>query len=156
MSERPDQLDDILLDLARRVEFPPTPDLVTPVHAALATAESVHRARSMQRRTNVRWVWLGVVIALLVVIGVAAIPRARHAVADWLGLPGLHIVIEHGNARPTATPQGSGGFAPHSCSANRCRWPISRAKLASRCVCQPDRRSDSRTAPGCARWRRAR
>src|SRR5690349_1286055 len=98
MSERPDQLERILTDLAARIDFPPTPDLAASVRAALVTepAPAPPVPRVPRRRLDRRWLALAAAIVLLVAIGVAAIPRARHAVADWLGLPGIHIVIERG------------------------------------------------------------
>lgn len=152
MTERPDELERILTDLAPRIAFPPVPDLAASVHAALAAEPArVWPIRSTPdwRHTR-RWLALAAAILLLAVIGTVAIPRARHAVADWLGLPGIHIVIEHGHPRPTATPRAGAGSPPYS-SASRCRCPISRASPVSRCACRRVRYSGRQRAPMCGR-----
>lgn len=114
MTERPDDLERALTLLATRVEFPPTPDLAASVHAALVAPPVVAYPERAGRGwwRNSRQLALAAAIVLLVLIGVAAIPRARHAVADWLGLPGIHIVIERGQQSMTSTPAGAGVSAP--------------------------------------------
>jgi hypothetical protein len=75
------ELDVALRDLGRHVEFPPTPDL------ASALGTRLERPRRWSRP-------LAVALAVLVVAvgAVLAVPPARTAVLDWLGLRGVSIV----------------------------------------------------------------
>ena len=75
------ELDVALRELGRHVEFPPTPDLASPVRARL------ERPRRWRRP-------LAIALAVLVVAvgAVLAVPPARTAVLDWLGLRGVSIV----------------------------------------------------------------
>ena len=75
------ELDVALRELGRHVEFPPTPDLASAVRGRL------ERPRWSRRP-------LAVALAVLVVgVGaVLAVPPARTAVLDWLGLRGVSIV----------------------------------------------------------------
>ena len=74
------ELDVALRELGRHVEFPPTPDLASAVRGRLA------RPRP--------WRLIAIALAVLVVaIGaVLAVPPARTAILDWLGLRGVSIV----------------------------------------------------------------
>ena len=76
------ELDLALRELGRHVEFPPTPDL----------ASGVRRRLGERRRT---W-WQRPVVIALAILGVAigavlAVPPARTAVLDWLGIRGARI-----------------------------------------------------------------
>ncbi len=76
------ELDLALRELGRYVEFPPTPDL----------ASGVRRRLGERRRI---W-WQRPVVIALAVLGVAigavlAVPPARTAVLDWLGISGARI-----------------------------------------------------------------
>jgi hypothetical protein len=75
------ELDVALRELGRHVEFPPTPDLASAVRDRLA------RPRLWRRP---------IAIALAVVVvaigAVLAVPPARTAILDWLGLRGVSIV----------------------------------------------------------------
>jgi hypothetical protein len=76
------ELDVALSELGRHVEFPPTPDLATALRGRL------QRRRQWLRRP------LAIALAVLVVaIGaVLAVPPARTAILDWLGLRNVSIV----------------------------------------------------------------
>ncbi|HEX9351845.1 MAG TPA: hypothetical protein VF877_11295 [Gaiellaceae bacterium] len=76
------ELDLALRELGRHVEFPPTPDL----------ASGVRRRLAERRRI---W-WQRPLVIALAVLGVAigavlAVPPARTAVLDWLGIRGARI-----------------------------------------------------------------
>jgi hypothetical protein len=75
------ELDAVLRELGRHVEFPPTPDLPSAVRGRLGGRRTWRRPAA-------------VAFAVLVVaIGAAlAVPAARTAILDWLGLRGVHIV----------------------------------------------------------------
>jgi hypothetical protein len=74
-------LDVALRELGREVEWPPTPDLGSAIRGRLA------RPRPWRRP-------LAIALAVLVVAvgAVLAVPPARTAVLDWLGLRGVSIV----------------------------------------------------------------
>jgi hypothetical protein len=74
------ELDVALRELGRHVDFPPTPDFASAVRARL------ERPRRWSRP-------LAVALAVLVVAvgAVLAVPPARTAVLDWLGLRGVSI-----------------------------------------------------------------
>ena len=75
------ELDVALRELGRNVEFPPTPDLASTVRSRLGE-------RQLWRRP------VAIAFAVLVVaLGAAlAVPAARSALLDWLGLRGAEIV----------------------------------------------------------------
>jgi hypothetical protein len=75
------ELDGVLIELGRHVEFPPPPDLVPAVRERLGQ-------RGAWRRP------VAIALAVLVVaLGAAlAVPAARTAILDWLGLRGVRIV----------------------------------------------------------------
>ncbi len=75
------ELDVALRELGRHVEFPPTPDLASALRGRL------ERPRRWRRP-------LAIALAVLVVAvgAVLAVPPARTAVLDWLGLRGVSIV----------------------------------------------------------------
>jgi hypothetical protein len=79
------ELEQALVDLGRRVDFPPTPDLTATLRTRLATGPT--RARWTLRR--------GLVLAfalLAVAVGAAfAVPPARTAILEWLGLQGATV-----------------------------------------------------------------
>ena len=75
------ELDAVLTELGRHVEFPPTPNLAPAV-----------RRRLGERRSWRRPVVVALAV-LVVAIGAAlAVPAARTAILDWLGLRTVHIV----------------------------------------------------------------
>lgn len=75
------ELDVVLRELGRNIEFPPTPDLASAVRGRLGERRSWRRP-------------VALALALLVVaLGAAlAVPAARTALLDWLGLKGVRIV----------------------------------------------------------------
>jgi hypothetical protein len=75
------ELDAALRELGRQIEFPPTPDLASQLRGRL------ERPRAWRRP-------LAVALAVLVVAvgAVLAVPPARTAILDWLGLRGVSIV----------------------------------------------------------------
>jgi hypothetical protein len=75
------ELDVALRELGRQVEFPPTPDLASAIRGRL------ERPRRWRRP-------VAIALAVLVVAvgAVLAVPPARTAILDWLGLRGVSIV----------------------------------------------------------------
>jgi hypothetical protein len=75
------ELDVALTELGRQVEFPPTPDLASAIRGRL------ERPRRWRRP-------VAIALAVLVVAvgAVLAVPPARTAILDWLGLRGVSIV----------------------------------------------------------------
>lgn len=75
------ELDAALRELGRQIEFPPTPDLASQLRGRL------ERPRRWRRP-------LAVALAVLIVAvgAVLAVPPARTAILDWLGLRGVSIV----------------------------------------------------------------
>jgi len=75
------ELGAVLTELGRQVEFPPTPNLAPAVRRRLGERRSWRRPVAL------------VLAVLVVAIGAAlAVPQARTAILDWLGLRGVHIV----------------------------------------------------------------
>ena len=91
------------------VEWPEAPDVAPRVRARL-------EARPRRR------IWPRVAIPVAVVALVAAVPPARSAVLDWLGLGGVKIerVPEAPTPAPTTTPLDLGERVPLP-SARSCR-----------------------------------
>lgn len=75
-----------LRGLAAQIDFPPTPDLVGAVRARLE-----HRRRPFFARRRALAVALAA--AALVVFAAMAVPSARTAILDWLGVSGVEIAI---------------------------------------------------------------
>jgi hypothetical protein len=77
------ELDLALRELGRQVEFPPTPDLASAVR---------RRLREPRRQT---WWQRPLVIAFAVLVvavaAVLAVPPARTAILDWLGISGARV-----------------------------------------------------------------
>ena len=87
------ELDAALRELGRQVEFPPTPDLASSIRSRL------ERPRRWLRPAAI------VLVVLVVAIGAAlAVPPARTAILDWLGLRGVSIVRV--DKLPPASPIG--------------------------------------------------
>jgi hypothetical protein len=90
------ELDTALRELGREIEWPPTPDLAPHVRAQLVPAAA--RRSHFRRAPSVgagKWRRpLAIALAILVVAvgAVLAVPPARTAVLDWLGLRGVSIV----------------------------------------------------------------
>ena len=80
------ELEHALLDLGRTLELPATPDIAASVSRRLAAAETV-RPRRLGRRRLVL-----VFAALVIAVGAAfAVPPARTAILEWLGLRGATV-----------------------------------------------------------------
>jgi hypothetical protein len=80
------ELEQVLLEAGRRIEYPPTPELAASVAARLASVTPA-RERPLARRRLV------LALALLAVaVGAAfAVPGARTAILEWLGLRGATV-----------------------------------------------------------------
>jgi hypothetical protein len=80
------ELEQALLDLGRRLELPPTPDLAAAVTRRLAAPKPTGRPWFARRRLVL------VLAALVVALGAAfAVPPARTAILEFLGLRGATI-----------------------------------------------------------------
>lgn len=86
-----------LRELGAAVAFPPTPDLAAPVRRRLDAAEPAPRRPFSFRRGLV----LAFAVLLVAVGAVMAVPQARTAIFEWLGLRG--VTIERVPTTPTAT-----------------------------------------------------
>jgi hypothetical protein len=89
-------LDAALRDLAPHVAFPDPPDVAAAVRMRLAgTPAPARRSGAVGwRRPDTRQLLTLAAVVLAVVIAVAAaVPRARHAVADRLGLRGVEVRV---------------------------------------------------------------
>jgi hypothetical protein len=103
-------LDTALRDLAAHVAFPDPPDVAAAVRLRLTTgpppvADASGRFAWTPRTRRL----LAIAAAILVVVAVvaAAVPRARHAVADRLGLRGVEIrVVPTSVSSPAPGPTG--------------------------------------------------
>jgi hypothetical protein len=108
-----------LRELARVLDWPETPDVASRVLAR--TTAAAPRARPRHRRRLV----LAVVVVVASLLAVLAVPPARTAILDWLGIgaarivrvdelpaleptPGLEIL---GDVVPLAEARGRAGFA---------------------------------------------
>lgn len=89
------ELERDLRDLALALAFPPAPDLAPAVRQRLA-ARPARRAFPLRRALV-----LGTAILLVAVGAVMAVPQARTAVLEWLGLRG--VTIERVETAPTVT-----------------------------------------------------
>jgi hypothetical protein len=76
------ELDVALRELGRHVEFPPTPDLASGLRGRLERRPRLWR----------RPVAIALAVLVVAVGAVLAVPPARTAVLDWLGLRGVSIV----------------------------------------------------------------
>lgn len=94
-----------LQQLAGRLDLPAEPDLAFSVRAAIADGDHTAAAQSPALRRPRHPLWSRrlapvLVVALLAVAGVIALPGAREAVADWIGLDGLRIDFAPEPAEP--------------------------------------------------------
>ena len=92
MAERFDVLESRLRALAAETEFPPTPDVAAAVRTRIAVAPVPPKRFRFARRPSRRA--LAVAIACVVALpaaAIAAVPGARHAVLDWLGLRSVRV-----------------------------------------------------------------
>ena len=91
-----------LRELAPRIEYPPTPDLAGAVRTRLA-AEAPRRAFGLRRALVIAFAVLIVAVA-----AVMAVPQARTAILEWLGLRG--VKIERVPTQPTAPVEAELGL----------------------------------------------
>jgi hypothetical protein len=104
-------LERALLELAPRLEFPPTPDLALAVRRRLA-----ERAPAPRRWFGLATGWPRalavalVAVLVLVGVGVAVSPDTREAIAERLGLRG--VTIEHIPEAPTPGPTSTPAPTP--------------------------------------------
>ncbi len=108
LAEAPDTaLEQALRALGPEIAFPPTPDLAARSSGMLTTAQPpsanrVSRLRSSQRR------WLAAAAILLLIAGtLLAFPEARTAIADRLGLRGIHLRWVEELPTPEPAPVGA-------------------------------------------------
>ena len=92
------ELERELRDLGGRVEYPPTPDIATAVRRRLAAEPA--RAAFPLRRVLV----IGLAVLAVAAGAVMAVPQARTAILEWLGLRG--VTIERVPTQPKA-PSGA-------------------------------------------------
>lgn len=83
-----------LRELGARLDYPPTPDIAGAIRARIA-AEPVGRAFRFRRV-----IVIAVAVLAVAVGAVMAVPQARTAVLEWLGLRG--VKIERVPTQPTA------------------------------------------------------
>ena len=91
-----------LRELGREVEFPPTPDLATEVRRRIA-AEPAPRSFPLRRPLV-----LGLALLAVAVGATLAVPQARTAILEWLGLRG--VTIERTPTQPTAPREAKLGL----------------------------------------------
>ncbi|MEA2523526.1 MAG: hypothetical protein QOF73_753 [Thermomicrobiales bacterium] len=95
------ELEQDLRDLGAQLAFPQTPDLAATVRSAMTGSPS--RRQAEVRRFPVRRVLAAAAVVLLALAaGLVLSGGFRSAVADFLGVRGVRIVIER--EEPTATP----------------------------------------------------
>jgi hypothetical protein len=70
-----------LEQLAPELDFPPTPDLRPGVRARL----------EQPRRSRRRWLVVALAVLAVAVAGVLAVPPARTAILEWLGIEGVKL-----------------------------------------------------------------
>lgn len=101
MSDRPRSLEDTLTAMSGSIAFPNEPDLAGAVRERISGAPiAPGRRRRMPMRFAVAALALTVVASGVLVFS----PGARHAVAGWLGLPGIEI---NTSPNPSATAPGA-------------------------------------------------
>lgn len=110
------ELERALRGLAAALDFPPTPDLAARLRVALPE-------RRQHRRLWPQPGWLRLAGAALLVFVVVAglvlllVPATRNAVADRLGLRGVHISLVP-SLTPAAGPAGTRGVSPSATVAS--------------------------------------
>lgn len=92
-------LEQALTGLGRDIELPPTPSIAQAVRRRLAERPGRRRLAPPSRRTLA----LAFAVLLVAVGAVLAVPPARTAVLEWLGLRGA--TIERAETLPTPSPQ---------------------------------------------------
>jgi hypothetical protein len=103
MSDRPRSLEETLTSLAGSIVFPPEPNLAPEVRARIQGPAAP--VRKLRQGTQLR---LAVAALALTFVASGVLffsPTARHAVAGWLGVPGIQISTTPGGGR-TALDRG--------------------------------------------------
>ncbi|MEX1157685.1 MAG: hypothetical protein WEC79_02000 [Thermomicrobiales bacterium] len=99
-SQPPDDIELVLRDLGRQLDWPAEPDLLPGVRERLASAPRrgpfVSRLRPSTKAVRLGWATAALVVIVALVLSVS--DSTRSTVADRLGLPGVSI-----SADPTAT-----------------------------------------------------
>lgn len=102
-----EKLENALVRAGREVNFPATPPLAARVREEVSRAPA--REEEMRRTVRPRF-WLSLTAAMLVALGLLfALPGAREAVAQFLGLRGLRIF--YASPTPTVTPTAASSLA---------------------------------------------
>lgn len=102
-----EKLENALVRAGREVDFPATPPLAARVREEILRAPA---RRQEMRRTGRLRLWLSLAAAMLVALALLfALPGAREAVAQFLGLRGLRIFYV--SPTPTVTPTAAPGLA---------------------------------------------
>jgi hypothetical protein len=78
-----------LRDLAPHIAFPPTPAVAQSIGAAIARQPGRYRAERQAQRRHLAFAMVSVALVLMALV---AIPAARHAVARWIDIPGIHLL----------------------------------------------------------------
>jgi hypothetical protein len=92
------ELDAALRELGRNVEFPPTPDVASAIHDRLDSEVRAARRSLFRRAPSAdaeKWrrpVAIALAVLVVAIGAVLAVPPARTAILDWLGLRGVSIV----------------------------------------------------------------
>jgi hypothetical protein len=89
------ELDLVLRELSGHIEFPPTPELASAVRRRLG-----ERTRTRRRPVAIAFAVLAVALG-----AVLAVPPARTAILEWLGIKGVRIV--HVDKLPPAPAAGN-------------------------------------------------
>ncbi|HEV8602681.1 MAG TPA: hypothetical protein VGQ68_04705 [Gaiellaceae bacterium] len=114
------ELEHALVELGRGIELPPAPDLAAAVRRRIAE-EPRRRFRLPPRRVLA----LAVAVLLVAVGAVLAVPPARTAILDWLGLSGVKIVrVEKLPPTPLRTDLGLGREVTLAEAKRRAPWVV--------------------------------
>jgi hypothetical protein len=89
MNDRPRSLEDTLTALAGGIAFPLEPDLAPQVRARIRGPVVLHA--TPRHRTLLRFAVAALVLSLVATGVLFFSPTSRRAVADWLGVSGIHI-----------------------------------------------------------------
>ncbi len=127
------ELERALRELAAALDFPPTPELA----ARLRTTLPERRRRFWTRASRLRLAAAALLFAVLLAgLVVLLVPATRNAVADRLGLRGVHIQLvprltpaAGPSATPAASPAVRGATAAGGGASSPAATPISLATL---------------------------
>jgi hypothetical protein len=109
-----------LRELGRQVEFPPTPDLASTVRQRLGAAP--RRRFALPRR---RVLAVAFAIVVVAVGAVMAVPSARTAVLEWLGIEGVTVTrVEKLPEVPLTNEVGLGERVSLAEARRRAPWTV--------------------------------